>query len=59
MYYKQETRLRFENSRLLSKLSVLIEDLHLIGHSRYLYYAAMARAFRTYCCRWFQSTRFQ
>jgi hypothetical protein len=42
MYYKQETRVRFENNKLLSKLTVLIDDLHLIGHSRYLYYAGLA-----------------
>jgi uncharacterized protein (TIRG00374 family) len=42
MFYKQQAKISFENHRILSKLNVLIEDLHLIGHSRYLYYSALA-----------------
>jgi uncharacterized protein (TIRG00374 family) len=42
MFYKNQAKISFENHRLLSKLNVLIEDLHLIGHSRYLYYAMLA-----------------
>ena len=42
MFYKQQTRAAFANNRILSKLNVLVEDLHIIGHSRFLYFSAFA-----------------
>jgi uncharacterized protein (TIRG00374 family) len=42
MFYKQQSREVFANTRFLSKLNVLVEDLHIIGHSRYLYFSALA-----------------
>ena len=42
MFAKHQTRAAFENNRWLSKLNVLLEDLHIIGHSRYLYVSAAA-----------------
>ncbi len=42
MFYKQQTRRAFASNRILSKLNVLIEDLHIIGHSRFLYFSAFA-----------------
>jgi uncharacterized protein (TIRG00374 family) len=42
MYWKQQALDQWLNARWLSWVHVLIEDLHLIGHSRYLYYAALA-----------------
>jgi uncharacterized protein (TIRG00374 family) len=42
MFAKHQTRAAFENNRFLSKLNVLLEDLHIIGHSKYLYISAIA-----------------
>jgi glycosyltransferase 2 family protein len=42
MFAPHVTRATFENHRFLSKLNVLLEDLHIIGHSRYLYISAAA-----------------
>jgi glycosyltransferase 2 family protein len=42
MFAKHQTRAAFENNRILSKLNVLLEDLHIIGHSKYLYISAFA-----------------
>jgi uncharacterized membrane protein YbhN (UPF0104 family) len=42
MFYKQQAKISLDKHPVLAKLNVLIEDLHLIGHSRYLYYAALA-----------------
>ncbi len=42
MFYKQQTKLAFSNNKFLSKVWVLIEDLHIIGHSKYLYFSALA-----------------
>lgn len=42
MFAKHQTRAAFENNRILSKLNVLLEDLHIIGHSKYLYISAIA-----------------
>ncbi|MBC7928687.1 MAG: flippase-like domain-containing protein, partial [Bryobacteraceae bacterium] len=42
MFFKDKTRSLFAGNRLLSKLNILLEDLNLIGHSRYLYYSALA-----------------
>lgn len=42
MFARHQTREAFANNRYLSKLNVLLEDLHIIGHSRYLYISALA-----------------
>jgi uncharacterized protein (TIRG00374 family) len=42
MFYKQETHSAFSNHRWLKKLNILLEDLHIIGHSRFLYFSAFA-----------------
>lgn len=42
MFAPHMTRATFENNRFLSKLNVLLEDLHIIGHSKYLYISACA-----------------
>jgi glycosyltransferase 2 family protein len=42
MFAKQRTREAFQNHRWLNKLTVLLEDLHIIGHSPYLYLSAAA-----------------
>jgi uncharacterized protein (TIRG00374 family) len=42
MFYKQQAKLAFSNNRILCKLNVLIEDLHIIGHSKYLYFSSVA-----------------
>jgi glycosyltransferase 2 family protein len=42
MFFKAETHAAFSKHRWLSKLSILLEDLNLIGHSRYLYFSALA-----------------
>lgn len=42
MFAPHMTRATFENHRFLSKLNVLLEDLHIIGHSKYLYISACA-----------------
>jgi len=42
MYYKAETHATFSQNKILSKLNIVIEDLHIIGHSRYLYFSAFA-----------------
>jgi uncharacterized protein (TIRG00374 family) len=42
MFAKHQTRAAFSNNRWLSKLNVLLEDLHIIGHSKYLYISAIA-----------------
>jgi uncharacterized membrane protein YbhN (UPF0104 family) len=42
MYAPHQMRTAFENNRFLRKFSVLLEDLHLIGHSPYLYLSAAA-----------------
>jgi uncharacterized membrane protein YbhN (UPF0104 family) len=41
MFWKQQTLDYLLGAKGLGWVHVLIEDLHLIGHSRYLYYAAM------------------
>ena len=40
MFYKQQSMHVFSKNRILSKLNVLIEDLHIIGHSKYLYFSS-------------------
>lgn len=42
MFAKQKTHVAFQNHPWLSKLAVLLEDLHIIGHSPYLYLSAAA-----------------
>lgn len=42
MFAKQRTYQALQNRRWLSKLSVLLEDLYIIGHSPYLYLSAAA-----------------
>lgn len=42
MFFQHETRAAFESNRILRKLNVLLEDLYIIGHSRYLYFSAIA-----------------
>lgn len=41
MFWKQQKLETLLNARWFSWVHVLIADLHLIGHSRYLYYAAL------------------
>jgi uncharacterized protein (TIRG00374 family) len=40
MFYKQKSIHMFSKNRILSKLNVVIEDLHIIGHSKYLYFSS-------------------
>jgi uncharacterized protein (TIRG00374 family) len=42
MFFKHGTRAALENHPWLAKLNVLLEDLYIIGHSRYLYLSAAA-----------------
>src|SRR5688572_2193460 len=42
MFFKHGTRAALENHRWLAKLNILLEDLYIIGHSRYLYLSAAA-----------------
>jgi glycosyltransferase 2 family protein len=42
MYNKANTQAAFGSNRLLRKLLVVLEDLHIIGHSRYLYLSTFA-----------------
>src|SRR5688572_1338358 len=42
MFSPHKTRAALEGHRWLAKLNVLLEDLYIIGHSRYLYLSAFA-----------------
>ena len=42
MFWKESTYDRLSQHRYTKKLVVLLEDLHIIGHSRYLYISALA-----------------
>ena len=42
MFYKTQAHAIFRQNRFLSKFSVVLEDLNIIGHSRYLYLSAAA-----------------
>ena len=42
MFARHQTHQAFSNNKYLSKLNVLLEDLHIIGHSKYLYISALA-----------------
>ncbi len=39
MFYKQQSMHVFSKNRILSKINIVIEDLHIIGHSKYLYFS--------------------
>lgn len=39
MFYKQQSMHVFSKNRVLSKINIVIEDLHIIGHSKYLYFS--------------------
>ena len=41
MFWREQALDALLNARMFGWVHVLIEDLHLIGHSRYLYYAAL------------------
>ena len=42
MFAKHQTRAALEKHPILEKINVLLEDLHIIGHSPYLYFSAFA-----------------
>jgi uncharacterized membrane protein YbhN (UPF0104 family) len=42
MFFKAETHDFFKGNRILRKATVLLEDLHIMGHSPYLYLSAFA-----------------
>jgi uncharacterized protein (TIRG00374 family) len=42
MFAKQKARAVFERNRILRKLNIVIDDLNLIGHSRYVWFSALA-----------------
>jgi uncharacterized protein (TIRG00374 family) len=42
MFWRQQALDALLNARMFSWVHVFIEDLHLIGHSRYLYFSALA-----------------
>jgi uncharacterized membrane protein YbhN (UPF0104 family) len=42
MFWKESTYKALENRKHLRKVGILLEDLHIIGHSRYLYFSAIA-----------------
>jgi len=42
MFMRERTRIALERIPVVRKLNVLLEDLHIIGHSRYLYISALA-----------------
>jgi glycosyltransferase 2 family protein len=42
MFNKAYTKATFASNKWLGKFVVLLEDLHIIGHSRYLYFSAFA-----------------
>jgi glycosyltransferase 2 family protein len=44
MYWKEGAHTALSRNRFLRHIAVLIEDLHIIGHSRYLWWSAMASA---------------
>jgi glycosyltransferase 2 family protein len=44
MFWKESTYAALSRNRHLKHLAVLLEDLHIIGHSRYLYFSAIASA---------------
>jgi glycosyltransferase 2 family protein len=41
MFYKKQSLQMCSNNKFLNKLTVLIEDLHIIGHSKYLYFSVL------------------
>ena len=44
MFWKESTYTALSRNRHLKHVAVLLEDLHIIGHSRYLYFSAIASA---------------
>ncbi len=42
MFFKSKTHAAFSGNKFLSKVNILLEDLNLIGHSKYLYISAVA-----------------
>lgn len=42
MFWKESTHEALQQHRYLKPVAVLLEDLHIIGHSRYLYFSAAA-----------------
>jgi uncharacterized membrane protein YbhN (UPF0104 family) len=44
MFWKESTFAALTRNRYLRHLAVLLEDLHIIGHSKYLYFSAIASA---------------
>jgi glycosyltransferase 2 family protein len=44
MFWKESTYAALSRNRHLRHVAVLLEDLHIIGHSRYLYFSAIASA---------------
>jgi hypothetical protein len=42
MFFKARARRLFAKNRVLSNLNVLLDDLHIIGHSKFLYFSAFA-----------------
>jgi len=42
MFWKESTHAALSGNRFLRKIAILIEDLHIIGHSKYLYLSAIA-----------------
>jgi uncharacterized protein (TIRG00374 family) len=42
LFFKDGAKKLFARSRLLSKLNIVIDDLNIIGHSRYVYFSAFA-----------------
>jgi glycosyltransferase 2 family protein len=42
MFFKDQAKRFFDSHRWLHKLSIVVEDLNIIGHSRYLYFSAFA-----------------
>lgn len=44
MFWKESTYAALTRNRYLRHVAVLLEDLHIIGHSRYLYFSAIASA---------------
>jgi uncharacterized membrane protein YbhN (UPF0104 family) len=44
MFWKESTFAALSRNRYLRHVAVLLEDLHIIGHSRFLYFSAIASA---------------
>lgn len=42
MFFKTQTHAAFSGNKYLEKVAILLEDLYIMGHSRYLYFSAIA-----------------